>query len=42
MVVSGAPNKDMSHAERICDMALDMVDASTALRDPSNGIKYEL
>lgn len=38
MVVSGAPEKQANHAERICDMALDMVDAITTLKDPSTGI----
>lgn len=38
MVVSGAPNKDPNHAERICDMAMDMVDASREIKDPSGGI----
>ncbi|KAF5301430.1 hypothetical protein FQA39_LY02159 [Lamprigera yunnana] len=37
MVVSGAPEKDVNHAERVCDMALDMVDAITDLKDPSTG-----
>ncbi|XP_065158756.1 soluble guanylate cyclase 88E isoform X2 [Atheta coriaria] len=37
MVVSGAPEKQANHAERICDMALDMVDAITTLKDPSTG-----
>ena len=35
MVVSGAPEKDMNHAERICDMAMDMIDASVGIKDPS-------
>lgn len=37
MVVSGAPEKDFNHAERICDMALDMVEAITDLKVPSTG-----
>ncbi|XP_055849735.1 soluble guanylate cyclase 88E [Episyrphus balteatus] len=37
MVVSGAPEKDANHAEKVCDMALDMVDAITDLKDPSTG-----
>ncbi|XP_068158073.1 soluble guanylate cyclase 88E [Drosophila tropicalis] len=37
MVVAGAPDKDANHAERVCDMALDMVDAITDLKDPSTG-----
>lgn len=37
MVVSGAPEKEGNHAERVCDMALDMVDAITDLKDPSTG-----
>lgn len=35
MVVSGAPEKDFNHAEKVCDMALDMVEAITDLKDPS-------
>lgn len=37
MVVSGAPEKDINHAEKVCDMALDMVEAITDLKDPSTG-----
>ena len=37
MVVDGAPEKRCNHAERICDMALDMVDGITGLTDPSTG-----
>lgn len=37
MVVSGAPENEVNHAERVCDMALDMVDAITDLKDPSTG-----
>ncbi|XP_017784523.1 PREDICTED: soluble guanylate cyclase 88E [Nicrophorus vespilloides] len=37
MVVSGAPEKQGNHAERVCDMALDMIDAITDLKDPSTG-----
>nr|CAD7456517.1 unnamed protein product [Timema tahoe] len=37
MVVSGAPEKEQSHAEKVCDMALDMVEAITDLKDPSTG-----
>nr|XP_023029751.1 soluble guanylate cyclase 88E [Leptinotarsa decemlineata] len=37
MVVSGAPEKEKNHAERVCDMALDMVVAITDLKDPSTG-----
>ncbi|XP_030376357.1 soluble guanylate cyclase 88E [Scaptodrosophila lebanonensis] len=37
MVVAGAPDKDANHAEKVCDMALDMVDAITDLKDPSTG-----
>lgn len=32
MVVSGAPEKDFNHAEKVCDMALDMVEAITDLK----------
>lgn len=39
MVVSGAPEKEGNHAQRVCDMALDMVDAITDLKDPSTGTK---
>lgn len=37
MVVSGAPEKDYNHGEKVCDMALDMVEAITDLKDPSTG-----
>ncbi|XP_037087734.1 soluble guanylate cyclase 88E-like [Pollicipes pollicipes] len=37
MVVAGAPEKRDNHAERICDMALDMVEGITGLTDPSTG-----
>ncbi|XP_073819634.1 guanylyl cyclase at 88E [Musca autumnalis] len=37
MVVAGAPEKDPNHAEKVCDMALDMVDAIKDLKDPSTG-----
>lgn len=37
MVVSGAPMTEHNHAEKVCDMALDMVDAITDLKDPSTG-----
>lgn len=37
MVVSGAPQKEQNHAEKICNMALDMIDAITDLKDPSTG-----
>ncbi|XP_046395212.1 soluble guanylate cyclase 88E-like [Ischnura elegans] len=37
MVVAGAPDKDESHALKVCDMALDMVEAITDLKDPSTG-----
>ncbi|XP_058454622.1 soluble guanylate cyclase 88E isoform X2 [Malaya genurostris] len=37
MVVSGAPEKEQNHAEKVCDMALDMIEAITDLKDPSTG-----
>ncbi|CAG9804018.1 unnamed protein product [Chironomus riparius] len=37
MVVSGAPEKEQNHAEKVCDMALDMIEAITDLEDPSTG-----
>ncbi|KAL3267401.1 hypothetical protein HHI36_011530 [Cryptolaemus montrouzieri] len=42
MVVSGAPEKEGNHAERVCDMALDMVDAITDLKDPSTGLHLKI
>lgn len=42
MVVCGAPDKDAQHAQRICDMAFDMVEAITDLKDPSTGNKNDL
>lgn len=38
MVVSGAPQTESNHAEKVCDMALDMVEAITDLKDPSTGL----
>lgn len=40
MVVSGAPSKESDHADRVCDMALDMVEAITDLKDRSTGIFF--
>ncbi|XP_034245086.1 soluble guanylate cyclase 88E [Thrips palmi] len=37
MVVSGAPEREDNHAEKVCDMALDMLDAIKGLKDPSTG-----
>ncbi|XP_068208177.1 soluble guanylate cyclase 88E isoform X2 [Palaemon carinicauda] len=37
MVVAGAPERQNNHGELVCDMALDMVDAITELKDPSTG-----
>ncbi|CAG0878898.1 unnamed protein product [Cyprideis torosa] len=37
MVVAGAPEINPHHAERICDMAMDMVDTIECLTDPSTG-----
>ncbi|CAL8141637.1 unnamed protein product [Orchesella dallaii] len=39
MVVCGAPIQEPNHAERIADMAMDMIDASTAIKDPSRGLE---
>jgi guanylate cyclase, other len=39
MVVAGAPERNNRHAELVCNMALDMVDAITDLKDPSTGIR---
>lgn len=36
-MVSGAPEKEINHAEKVCDMALDMIQAITDLKDPSTG-----
>ncbi len=35
MLAPGAPELDPRHAERICDMAMDIIDASEAIEDPS-------
>ena len=37
MVVSGAPEVRSNHAEKVCNMALDMVDTIVGLKDPSTG-----
>lgn len=42
MVVSGAPDKEINHAERVCDMALDMRDTITKKPDPSTGLYFLL
>ncbi|KRT78882.1 Adenylate and Guanylate cyclase, partial [Oryctes borbonicus] len=42
MVVSGAPQREGDHAERVCKMALDMVEAITTLQDPSTGKHLEV
>uniref|UniRef100_A0A1B0GMY5 Uncharacterized protein n=1 Tax=Phlebotomus papatasi TaxID=29031 RepID=A0A1B0GMY5_PHLPP len=42
MVVSGAPEKEPNHAEKVCDMALDMVDAIQDLKDPSTASHLQL
>ncbi|XP_050525480.1 soluble guanylate cyclase 88E-like isoform X2 [Daktulosphaira vitifoliae] len=42
MVVSGAPLTEDNHAEKVCDMALDMVDAITDLKDPSTGSHLQI
>ncbi|KAI5738418.1 hypothetical protein M8J77_006776 [Diaphorina citri] len=42
MVVSGAPEREHNHAEKVCDMALDMVDAITDLKDPSTGAHLQI
>ncbi|XP_075234102.1 soluble guanylate cyclase 88E-like [Lycorma delicatula] len=42
MVVSGAPEKECNHAEKVCDMALDMVEAITDLKDPSTGSHLQI
>lgn len=42
MVVSGAPVKENDHADRVCDMALDMVEAITDLKDRSTGKKKKI
>lgn len=39
MVVSGAPMPSANHSERICDMAMDIIDAAEAIEDPS-GSKF--
>lgn len=42
MVVSGAPVKENDHADRVCDMALDMVEAITDLKDRSTGMSRDV
>ncbi|XP_076762846.1 guanylyl cyclase at 88E isoform X2 [Xylocopa sonorina] len=42
MVVSGAPVKENDHADRVCDMALDMVEAITDLKDRSTGLHLQI
>ena len=42
VVVSGAPEEVMDHAERMADMALGMVEAMTTLLDPSTGSHLQI
>ncbi|XP_018913543.2 soluble guanylate cyclase 88E isoform X1 [Bemisia tabaci] len=42
MVVSGAPEQEHNHAEKVCNMALDMIDAITDLKDPSTGSHLQI
>ncbi|GAB6022963.1 Soluble guanylate cyclase 88E [Chamberlinius hualienensis] len=37
MVVSGAPEKNINHADKVCGMALDMVKGVGGVREPSTG-----
>ncbi len=37
MVVAGAPEAVIDHAQKICSMALDMVDTIVHLKDSSTG-----
>ena len=37
LIVAGCPNKAANHALKICDMAFDMMDGISMLKDPSNG-----
>jgi len=37
MVVGGVPLWYQEHAEKVCDMALDMVEGITHIKDPSTG-----
>lgn len=37
MVVSGAPDQEECQADKVCHMALDMVDVIGGLKDPSTG-----
>ncbi|XP_076339771.1 soluble guanylate cyclase 88E-like [Tachypleus tridentatus] len=42
MVVSGAPEYNSKHAEKICDMALNMVEVIGDLHDPSTGKSLQI
>ena len=37
MIVAGCPEPSMKHAEKICEMALDMVQCIQGIKDPSTG-----
>ena len=37
LIVAGCPVKATNHALKICDMAFDMMDGISMLKDPSNG-----
>ena len=40
MVVAGAPEVVIDHAQKICSMALDMVDTIVHLKDSSTGTSH--
>ncbi|XP_076304227.1 soluble guanylate cyclase 88E-like isoform X1 [Tachypleus tridentatus] len=42
MVVSGAPETDSKHSEKVCDMALDMIRVIGELHDPSTGKSLQI
>ena len=42
LVVSGCPTKNTNHAQRICDMAFDVMDAIRMLKNPATGNAVEM
>ena len=42
LIVAGCPTKITNHAQRICDMALDLMDAVAMIKNPATGNAVEM
>lgn len=40
VLISGAPVPNANHAERICEMGMDMIDSCEAIEDPSGSTTF--